>query len=575
MNKELIKTSLDEIDKNEENLLFIGDWCRLQHLFNNDDDRLIDNPIDVKQTIKINKEAKIVTEMLLSEITKLYNKNFNLNENERYYKIIIGRWLYHFINNVHEKNILLKNAKKLHPNISTKTSNFVNELSIDSVSYYLKSYSSHLFNHKMFSSIINLKNDYIKINIKSSKANIKNKQNIIFYRKIKENIKPFFGKILLGFNRFFSNDLILVVDPYYTRGYFFNSIWFFLKSKGKIVHKEFNLSKSKSELNYLLRDKFNSMISKSDNELLNISSNILFKFIPICYLEDFIELRNKAEKWHLNNSNCNKFFTANSIHTNEFFKYLVAFNQKIPLSILQHGYGYGSSKIISGEEYENSLADKYYTWGWGDLKLPHPKLSLNKKTNYKTRSRIVFTFPSVTYYSGLLETIHLHFIEKQNIIENSNTVVKELLPEIKDCLVKRELKQDNLIIMQLNYRLTEDKIKDFHTSLYNSKIHLTNHFGTPFLESIAMNIPTVLFLSNFKDYLRDEVIDIFLELKHANIIFDNPKQASTHINKYYDSIDDWWLKDSTQRIITKFKSKFCFSDSNWKNIWLKELIKEN
>ena len=575
MNKELIKTSLDEIDKNEENLLFIGDWCRLQHLFNNDDDRLIDNPIDVKQTIKINKEAKIVTEMLLSEITKLYNKNFNLNENERYYKIIIGRWLFHFINNVLEKNILLKNAKKLHPNISTKTRYFVNELSIDSMSYYLKSYSSHLFNHKMFSSIINLKNDYIKINIKSSKANIKNKQNIIFYRKIKENIKPLFGKILLGLNRFFSDDLILVVDPYYIRGYFFNSIWFFLKSKGKIVHKEFNLSKSKSELNYLLRDKFNSMISKSDNELLNISSNILFKFIPICYLEDFIELRNKAEKWHLNNSNCNKFFTANSIHTNEFFKYLVAFNQKIPLSILQHGYGYGSSKIISGEEYENSLADKYYTWGWGDLKLPHPKLLQRKKINYKNNTKILFTFPSIRIYSGLLESVYLHSISKQKIIEDSNKVIKGLNPRIKSFMFKRETKLEYLITMKLQTNLKVDKIKNFHSSLCNSKIHLTNHLGTPFLESMAMNIPTVLILSNFKDYLRDEVVNIFLELKHANIIFDNPKLASTHINKYYDSIDDWWLKGSTQSLVKKFNSKFCISHSNWKNIWLNELIKEN
>lgn len=566
MKKEIIKTSIAQTDIKKEDDSYAGDRRDSSNSFENN--WMTDYPIEVNQLEDIHKEVKFATKILLNQIKKIYNKKFNLNENERYYKIIIGRWLYHFINNIYENLVLIKNEKKRNSDILTQTSDFDYELSRNSDSYYQKSYSSHLFKNKMLSSIINLDNDFKKIRIggKSKKS---------FYKKFKEKIKPLFGKTLLLMNRIFLNDLILVVDPYYPKGYFINSIWFFLKSKGKIVHQEFNLKESNRNLDYLLRYNFDSLMIKSDNELLNISSRNLFKFIPICYLEQFMELRNKAEEWHLKNINCNRFFTANSIHSNELFKFLVASNQKIPLSIVQHGQGYGTWKTISAEEYEKSLADKYYTWGWGDLKLPHPKLLKCKTIHYKNNDRIIFTFPSITIYSGLLETIHLHLIKKHKIIEDSNTVVNELLSEIKDCLVKRELKQDNLTTLHLNDGLREDKIKDFHTSLYNSKIHLTNHFGTPFLESISMNIPTVLFLSNFKDYLRDEVIDIFLELKDANIIFDNPKLASTHINKYYDSIDDWWLKDSTQQIITKFKSKFCISDSNWKNIWLKELLTKN
>ena len=80
------------------------------------------------------------------------------------------------------------------------------------------------------------------------------------------------------------------------------------------------------------------------------------------------------------NKNCKGFFTANPIHSDEIFKYVVAFDQKVPLSSIQHGAGYGMSKFISAEEdYETSLSSKFYSWGWSKYKLSHPKLTANKQ----------------------------------------------------------------------------------------------------------------------------------------------------------------------------------------------------
>ena len=80
---------------------------------------------------------------------------------------------------------------------------------------------------------------------------------------------------------------------------------------------------------------------------------------------------------------------------------------------------------------------------------------------------------------------------------------------------------------------------------------------------------------NYKDYLKEDVIEIFEELQNTKIIFDNPKTASEHINFYYNNIDAWWLKDSTQKALSKFKLKFCDHNLNWKNIWVKELLKSD
>ena len=64
-------------------------------------------------------------------------------------------------------------------------------------------------------------------------------------------------------------------------------------------------------------------------------------------------------------------------------------------------------------------------------------------------------------------------------------------------------------------------------------------------------------------------------MKSAKIIFDNPKSASDHISTKYDFVDKWWLKDSTQKVLSKFKFKFCNNNLSWKNIWLKELLKSD
>jgi putative transferase (TIGR04331 family) len=135
LTKELIKTSIEELDDDLDKYLFIADWCLISKKINSGNLRVIEYPIKANQFKEIYEEINNVTESLLEELTNTYNRHFQINENKKYYKIIIGRWLFHFVSNVFEKIVLLNNAIKLYPNISTRTSNFNYELSSDSNSY--------------------------------------------------------------------------------------------------------------------------------------------------------------------------------------------------------------------------------------------------------------------------------------------------------------------------------------------------------------------------------------------------------------------------------------------------------
>ena len=571
MSKELIKTSLEKSKGIKDDYVYLADWCKVPKNKKND---IIDYPISADQLLGLNEEIDKVSKILLSQLTKTYNKNLQINETEIYYKIILGKWLNHFVNNVYEKMILLKNVKDLHPNISTKIGKSFFEESFNSYSYYVKAFSSQKFHYNFFSSILNINKDFKKIVFDIPVIRLKRKSKKIFFHRIRENFRYYLGEFFLIINKTLRNNYTLVVNPYYSKDYLFNAIWFFIKSKGKIVHYDFKKNKSNIKINKELRNKFSFSKIENGNKLLNISSKLLFKYIPLCYLEQFLELREISKKWHLKNSKCKGFFTANAIQNEEQFKYTVAFNQKIPLSTIQHGNGYGSDKIAYSEDYEVSLSENFYTWGWGKLKLAHPKLNFNEKSNYLKKSRILFTLPSMGFYSGALDTQNLYFIKRENITDDSNQFIKNLTIPLKQNIYKRELSDTFLREMKLESKMKDDTFKNFHKSLYYSRIHVTNHFGTPFLESLSMGIPTILFLNNFEDYLRSDVLNLFKQMKSANIIFDDPILASDHINKYYDCINTWWMSESTQAVLRKFTARFCYSSSNWREKWLKELTND-
>ena len=172
---------------------------------------------------------------------------------------------------------------------------------------------------------------------------------------------------------------------------------------------------------------------------------------------------------------------------------------------------------------------------------------------------------------GVIDTIALNFIHKGQSLIDYEKFIDNLSPETKNNIYKRQVNQNFIKPINTSNRIKLDKIKSFQKSLLKSKIHITNHLGTPFLESISMNIPTILILKNYEDYLRDNVVDFFNELRDVNIIFENPTKASKHINKYYNSINSWWMTEKTQRVLINFRFKFCFSSNDWKKKWLNEM----
>ena len=89
----------------------------------------------------------------------------------------------------------------------------------------------------------------------------------------------------------------------------------------------------------------------------------------------------------------------------------------------------------------------------------------------------------------------------------------------------------------------------------NCKILVHIGDGTAFLESLAINKPTICFLENL-NWIRNDVRKDYEELIDKRIIFNKYEQLSSHINEVYNKTEEWWCDKEVEWARTKFCEKY-------------------
>ncbi len=551
-------------------VVIAGDWCgKITGFEANVCTVTLDYPINCADALWIKCEIDAVFDELLRKVGAAYNKLFGLDKDAKYYKIVVGRWIYHFLHNVYEKRAILNRASLKYPGIWLESCGKTHAWSFDSDDYSQQSYSSHDFNFRMYSGVAEFLSSIRKRHVDIDEALPRQRgAELAFGANLKSGVQSLACEI----NRMLRDRMTLVVSPNYPRCGLYNRLWFFLKSGGEIVHYKFPpLHPSFEKRDPSLRKCLARIIHcNGKSELQNIASSLIFNFMPESFVEHFATYREQAQVWLKRYPKISRIFTTNAIHTDEPFKYLVAEAQPLDLWISQHGAGYGFSEVQSSEDYEREIANRYFTWGWGENVLPHPKLLPARRIEYKKNNAIVFTLPTVSEYAGVLES---YFIASnyQRTLCLSDQLVEYLSSEILSNVVLRQREIKGFRMYKPPIEVREDEIPDFHDSLKRARLHLSNHIGTPVLESLAMNVPTVVICDPTIQRMRLSAAPFFERLKDVQILFEDPVKAAHHINSVYASIDDWWMCDSTQAAVRSFCSRFAQSDRNWKTAWLNAL----
>ena len=94
------------------------------------------------------------------------------------------------------------------------------------------------------------------------------------------------------------------------------------------------------------------------------------------------------------------------------------------------------------------------------------------------------------------------------------------------------------------------------------KVYVDTVNSTGYLETLNLNLPTILIFDEHICRIRQSAQKEFLSLEKAKILFKDAKAAAKFINENYEKIDDWWFSKKVQLAVKNFTNKFARSTNN-------------
>ena len=557
MKKFLVTTANRETwPKNKEKIIFLGEWCRLHSTKTNWEKlnhEVINYHWDNRDKFENDYYYLIdFYEKLLKKLSIKMNSIHQVNHNLRHWRILLGPWLFLFIQSVFDKwemiHLALKSGEKL-------TTNIIKESELKWTPYDQLDFENLVmdcedWNGFIFGKIIELNHKKIEINRIYKKQS--SRKIIIDRYNLKNSLFIFFQNLA---NFFSSKKSYLIFNTHLKKIDEFNLSLKLFQLPELIIP---NIKKFSPKINFR---KWKFYI-ETDSDYERFITEILPNQIPSIYLEGYEYLDQKVKKLSWPKSP-KSIFISNGFYTNDILKYYAGINYESSLIIGQHGGSYGISKLDFPEYHELSIADKYISWGWTNRSFKtkiYPLGQINNKYLKKSntlRTKLLLTSTTMPRYSSYMRTMVIssqwlsYFNDQIDFIKNLDTCVSN---KTTVRLNRADYKWDQIarwkeIFPNLNYDIGFSDIQKLYQE---TKIHIATYNATSYLETFSLGIPTVIFWDTSFWENKDSVKFIFSELKRVKVFHDSPESAARHINQIWNNVENWWESHEVKEAIEKF-----------------------
>ena len=554
-------TSNEELWDKSKELVLLGDWC-LDSLDKKNKYKVLPYPIQFKDTHYQNfdKYNQQLYRKYLNYFTDILNKHHKTKYSEGYWDIVAGSFLFRYLGVMYEKYLTIKNLLEhyeqfdcLTADISEHKTIIVDELN------FMRLIQDENYNLEVYSKILSF------LNIESKKIKIKINQNRTYSSTLKNYIKGFL-EFLFNFIGFFKiNKKTIFIKNSYLDKKSILKLAFFSKYKIKVKYKDRYSGEFSHKYNLKTRREIQELLPETNEFELFLKSVMPFD-LPKSLVENYRSLNNLAKQNYPKNPP-EVIFSANSWYNDDLFKlWAASLIGKSKFLGIQHGGTYGASRYLIDEKYERRITDYYLTWGWsshGDNNLipfGSTKLLNYKKSNLNSDDILFVMTTKPKYFCDLRFLPHetISYIEDQEIflknISNSSLSKFRIRPYPSE-------NQDKYLNLWQEYNKNiriDCKGEKFLDSLNNCKLFVVDHLMTTYLESLKMNIPTIIFLN--KKYpnglLSIRASKAFQKLEDVGILYYSAKCAAIAINRIDGDINGWWFSAEVQKVREDFCDKF-------------------
>ncbi|MHB8108772.1 MAG: LIC12162 family transferase [Syntrophorhabdaceae bacterium] len=567
----LATTAVDEFWDKSRRLVFLGEWCKLYNkgqLWGNISSETV--PFQWDSTEKTEKGILYCQGVLgrfYRKVTRVLNEYHGIDKDERFYKLLLGTWPFHFIHQLYDKYSHLKKVREIYPEVDTwclhpdqhyipiDYEDYCNvSLNYGDDRYQLQIYSDMIEAMGLLSSRRMLSTPLVQKKIYKNKGN-------------KLSISNMCRAITSRLSR--DDSVCISAVPLTVREFF--SLWARLRSSMYVDNFDMDL-----EVNMNIDIKYRSESHRGldADEFEMILSSVAIKHIPLLLLEGMKDITgqvlSKVRKLptavltaQLGNNTARNVYLAN--------KY-----REIRIYGLQHGGGYGIDKLNSQELYERDVSDLFFVAGWGNgektKSLSNIKFIPRNFSNHKAKD-ILFCLNDLPRF-----VYRLHFVPMASMYN------REYLPDAISFAKKLNNKKELIIRLYpdpARYgNCTDERIKDelpeirfddgkrsFHNALSASRLYVSNYFNTSFLEALAANVPSIVFLNKNIFSFSDEARPYIENLYEVEMLQTSPASAANFVDRIYGDVDSWWQSRSVREARRFFIERYIYCAKNWAEEW--------
>ncbi len=546
----LITTALEETWRNDKPVLFLGEWCRLYNRISawHELDAEV-APYHWDDREKLHRDylyLQALYEELLQELSAQLNNLHGVNHSLRYWRILVGPWLGYFVQMLFDRWTMIERVVADYHIDGVRVLEYPPELIIpNDMDHFQHLFSEDAWNEVIYSQLIQ---GWTTISVEKvqtvEKPNTSNVTQPILspFRRLKRKIAraaSVVSQMLVRENEafFLSSYLPIVQD--------FRLQW----SMKQIPKLWRSVPTPKVKVDWARRQWQTGTLDGVG--FPTIVRTMVPRHLPTVYLEGYEKLQTRCANlpWP---SKPNLIFTSNAYHSDDMFKAWAA--EKIeggsPLVIGQHGGNYGIALWGFTEDHQIAISDCFISWGWDNEKSPKLKPVCNLKMightfEWNPNGHALMVEMSMPRYS-----YHMYSIP----------VASQWLSYFKDqcrfvCALPNQLQAQLLVRLYPNAYGWCDKQR-WHDQfpaiqldsgaipitklIENSRLYISTYNATTFLESMAMNMPTIIFWNPEHWELRESAIPYFEQLKTVGIFHETPESAAQQMTLVWDDVADWW-----------------------------------
>lgn len=580
----LITTADQHFWKTDEPVLFLGEWCKLfsqRSVWEKMDYEVLPYHWDDRK--KLYQDYLYLDklyEQTLFQMRELLNQIHGVDHSLRYWRIVIGPWLYYFIQILYERYQSILTAIESGKVINTLVSKYDGMMWLPrGFPCFLKWFMNDDYNHYLYGRLIEFTGriPFDVVDVEGGNNHKEPAKSIIDHlapKRIARRLIILCGKLIPDrFNQ------IVLISSYLSR---FDLIKLQLSLRQIPYLFPPDVPVPEVDTDLIAREKLSFESPKSEFEAL--LGTMIREQIPLSYLEGYARMNERSLKAYPKNPKV--IFTANAYNSNEAFKIWAAHHvdRGVKLVGTQHGGNYGTALWSSTESHEIQSDDIYYTWGWksdiyGNTKpLAAAKLNKAKSVSPNNDGRILLVLWATRHYSSEMCSVPVAASGTLAFFNDQYRFVRALSRENQKLLLVRLHLHDYGWSQMDRWNSEFPEIecycgsKSMLDQLKESRLAVVAYKATSYLETLAANFPSILFWNPKHWELRSSATSYFDALRQAGILHDTPESAAQKVNEICRDPETWWETSEVQNAKKNFCKQFTAGSSNWIKEWRNELL---